>query len=66
MVMSDTLALGLEHPGVFAKSIIFAESHANVAFSGLVILYLARIIYFLYLQPLHKVPGPLLARFSGI
>jgi len=51
---------------ILAKSIMFAKNDACLIVSGFILLYLLQIIYYLFLHPLHNVPGPFLARFSGM
>lgn len=66
MAMSDDFPLHVEHPGFFSKIMVFMKGNMHLAFAALVIIYVAQIVYYLFVHPLHKIPGPFLARFSGI
>ncbi|CZR58774.1 related to pisatin demethylase / cytochrome P450 monooxygenase [Phialocephala subalpina] len=66
MGILDTFLIDVDRPGLFAAPILFAKSHVLLLFTVLALLYLVQIIYYLSLHPLHKIPGPFLAQFSGI
>lgn len=57
----------ISYPEVFNPSMIFLKNeNLSLLLTVPLLLYLVQIIYNISLHPLHKVPGPLLAQFSGI
>jgi hypothetical protein len=63
---SNITQVDFQLPGIFVQLFIFAKSNMYLLFPGLAILYLGQVMYYLSLHPLHKIPGPVLARFSRI
>ena len=66
MAIPESILVNLEHNGIFSKLVKALEGNTPLAFAALAFVYLFQIIYYLSFHPLHKAPGPLLARFRGL